>query len=45
MAANPALVHTYNNETVPAPFPGETFVLKRSGVQLDLSDVHTASGK
>lgn len=45
MAANPALVRTYQGELVPAPYPQEVFVLKRSGMQLELDGVHTSNGK
>eukprot|EP00195_Chlamydomonas_chlamydogama_P002390 CAMPEP_0202922856 /NCGR_PEP_ID=MMETSP1392-20130828/78143_1 /ASSEMBLY_ACC=CAM_ASM_000868 /TAXON_ID=225041 /ORGANISM="Chlamydomonas chlamydogama, Strain SAG 11-48b" /LENGTH=224 /DNA_ID=CAMNT_0049616509 /DNA_START=50 /DNA_END=724 /DNA_ORIENTATION=+ len=45
MSANPALVLTYAQELVPAPFPGESFLLRRTGVQLDLDGVRTPSGK
>uniref|UniRef100_A0A7S0RKJ1 Uncharacterized protein n=1 Tax=Chlamydomonas leiostraca TaxID=1034604 RepID=A0A7S0RKJ1_9CHLO len=45
MAANPALVNTLQNELVPAPFPEEAFVLKRTGVQFELEGVATTSGR
>ena len=45
MSANPALVQTPHGEQVPAPFPGESFLLKRPGVQLDLDGVRTATHK
>eukprot|EP00955_Chlamydomonas_euryale_P080121 363378-Chlamydomonas_euryale.AAC.32 len=45
MSANPALVQTPRGELVPAPFPGERFLLRRDGVQLDLDAVRTRTGK
>ena len=45
MSANPALVRTGVAELVPAPFPGEMFLLRRDGVYLELDGVRTTSGK
>lgn len=45
MAANPALVQTFNNELVPAPFASELFVLKRPKVGFELDGVQTRNGK
>lgn len=45
MAANPALVQTYSNELVPAPFANEVFVLTRPKVGFELDGVQTRSGK
>lgn len=45
MSANPALVRTGAAELVPAPFPGELFLLRRDGVYLELDAVRTTSGK
>ncbi|KAF5837699.1 hypothetical protein DUNSADRAFT_4008 [Dunaliella salina] len=45
MAANPALVQIAPGQLLPAPYPHESFVLKRSGVQLELDQVQTQKGK
>mmetsp|Transcript_10745 Transcript_10745/g.29518 ORF Transcript_10745/g.29518 Transcript_10745/m.29518 type:complete len:219 (+) Transcript_10745:76-732(+) len=45
MAANPALVQVAAGQLLPAPYPHESFVLKRSGVQLELDQVQTQKGK
>ncbi|WIA21976.1 hypothetical protein OEZ85_004333 [Tetradesmus obliquus] len=45
MAANPALVQTFNNELIPAPFANEVFVLKRPKVGFELDGVQTRNGK
>ncbi|GAX82994.1 hypothetical protein CEUSTIGMA_g10421.t1 [Chlamydomonas eustigma] len=44
MAANPALVQTPEG-LVPAPFPNESFLLKRDGIMLELDGVRTTNGK
>jgi hypothetical protein len=45
MSANPALVQTFNNELIPAPFANEVFVLKRPKVGFELDGVQTRNGK
>ncbi|KAF6256827.1 hypothetical protein COO60DRAFT_1527353 [Scenedesmus sp. NREL 46B-D3] len=45
MSANPALVQTFNNELIPAPFANEVFVLKRPKVGFELNGVQTRNGK
>eukprot|EP00775_Hariotina_reticulata_P002184 gene2184-2502_t len=45
MTANPALVQTYSNDLVPAPFASEVFVLTRPKVGFELDGVQTRSGK
>merc|ERR1711904_107502 len=45
MAANPPLVLGANGMLTPAPFAGEYFVLGRDGVQIEVDNVRTSSGK
>ncbi|QDZ19311.1 hypothetical protein HOP50_02g18260 [Chloropicon primus] len=45
MAANPPLVMGANGLLTPAPFAGEHFVLGRDGVQIEVNNVRTSSGK
>merc|ERR1712072_862395 len=45
MAANPPLVLGANGMLTPAPFAGEDFVLGRDGVQIEVDNVRTSSGK
>ena len=45
MAANPPLVMGYGGLLTPAPFAGEHFVLGRDGVQIDIDNVLTKSGR
>ncbi len=45
MSANPALVRMHDGELIPSPFASEMFVLRRSGVILDLDAVETSNGK
>ncbi|MEW5302031.1 MAG: hypothetical protein WDW36_004843 [Sanguina aurantia] len=43
MSANPSLVRAPTGELFPAPFPEEAFVLKRTGMMLELDGVQTSS--
>lgn len=45
MAANPALIQTPMGEMMPAPFPNESFVLRRPGCGFEVDGVRTRSGK
>jgi hypothetical protein len=45
MAANPALVQTYQGALCPAPFANEVFVLSRPKVGFELDGVQTAKGR
>eukprot|EP01025_Chloroclados_australasicus_P029046 TRINITY_DN2886_c0_g1_i1.p1 TRINITY_DN2886_c0_g1~~TRINITY_DN2886_c0_g1_i1.p1 ORF type:complete len:223 (+),score=33.62 TRINITY_DN2886_c0_g1_i1:102-770(+) len=45
MTANPALVETLARDTIPAPFPGESILLQRKGINIDINGVRTSSGK
>lgn len=45
MAANPALVQTFQGELIPAPFANELFVLKRPKVGFELDGVQTRKGR
>lgn len=43
MSANPALVRGPSGELFPAPFPDEAFVLRRTGMLLELDGVQTSN--
>eukprot|EP01023_Acetabularia_acetabulum_P065926 TRINITY_DN8801_c0_g1_i1.p2 TRINITY_DN8801_c0_g1~~TRINITY_DN8801_c0_g1_i1.p2 ORF type:complete len:101 (-),score=13.45 TRINITY_DN8801_c0_g1_i1:25-327(-) len=45
MSANPALVEVGSRTFVPAPFPGERILLRREGINIDLTGLRTTSGK
>lgn len=45
MSANPALTDSGGGILVPTPFPGETVILRRPGIEIDLDGVRTGSGR